>query len=147
MSHYEKFIVHPGPEFDRFSRFLCEGRVPLREKMYLIRASKSKKLDNCHYVVKKNTRNDMSLILNWRIHTDCEYIQLYWGHGILRLENNKHIRIIRPKYRIIFRCIARLIQLKKRAQVRVKTRQSFRVSGMFKRHIFAPASHRVFAYI
>ena len=144
MSHYEKFIVHPGPEFERFSR-LCEGRVPLREKMYLIRASKSKKLDNCHYVVKKKTR--MSPILNWRIHTDCEYIQLYWGQGILRLENNKHIRIIRPKFRIIFRCIARLIQLKKRAQIRVKTRKSFKVSGMFKRHIFAPASHRVFAYI
>ena len=147
MCHYEKFIVHPGPEYDRHYLAIQRSGVPFGEYLYLINNPKSKNLDNCRYVVKKKTREGKSPILNWRIDVDMKYIQLYWSTNLHHLVNNKHVRLIRPKFRIIFRCIARLIQLKKRAQVRVKTRQSFRVSGMLKLDIFAPASHRVIAFV
>lgn len=145
MSRYEKFIVYPGPNYEKHSTGIQSSGVPMRESFYLINNSNSRYLDNCRYVVKRST--SLAAILRWRVDIDMKYIQLYWSTHLHHLENNNHVILIRPKYRIIFRCIARLIQLKKRAQVRVKTRQSFRVSGMFKRHIFAPASHRVFAYI
>ena len=145
MYHYEKFIVYPGPNYEKHSTAIQRSGVPMREPFYLVNNTNSKNLDNCRYVVKRST--SLAAILRWRVDIDMKYIQLYWSTHLHHLENNNHVILIRPKYRIIFRCIARLIQLKKRAQVRVKTRQSFRVSGMFKRHIFAPASHRVFAYI
>jgi len=145
MYHYEKFIVYPGPNYEKHSTAIQRSGVPMREPFYLMNNTNSKNLDNCRYVVKRST--SLAAILRWRVDIDMKYIQLYWSTHLHHLENNNHVILIRPKYRIIFRCIARLIQLKKRAQVRVKTRQSFRVSGMFKRHIFAPASHRVFAYI
>ena len=156
MYHYEKFIVYPGPHYEKHSTAIQRSGVSMGEPFYLMNNKKLKNLDNCRYVVKKRT--SLAAVLRWRVDIDMKYIQLYWSthlhhsknnnHGILiRLKNNNHVILIRPKYRIIFRCIARLIQLKKRAQVRVKTRKSFRVSGMFKRHIFAPASHRVFAFI
>ena len=147
MYHYEKFIVYPGPNYEKHSTAIQRSGVPMREPFYLVNNTNSKNLDNCRYVVKRMTKKGKSPLLKWRVDVYMRYIQLYWSTHLHHLENNNHVILIRPKYRIIFRCIARLIQLKKRAQVRVKTRQSFRVSGMFKRHIFAPASHRVFAYI
>jgi hypothetical protein len=147
MYTYEKFIVYPGPHYEKHSTAIQRSGVPMREPFYLVNNTNSKNLDNCRYVVKRMTKKGKSPLLKWRVDIDMKYIQLYWSTHLHHLENNNHVILIRPKYRIIFRCIARLIQLKKRAQVRVKTRQSFRVSGMFKRHIFAPASHRVFAYI
>ena len=147
MSRYQKFIVYPGPNYKKHSTAIQRSGVPMGESFYLINNSNSRYLDNCRYVVKRMTKKGKSPILNWRVDIDMNYIQLYWSSHLHHLENNNHVILIRPKYRIIFRCIARLIQLKKRAQIRVKTRQSFRVSGMFKRHIFAPVSHRVFAFI
>ena len=149
MSRYEKFIVYPGPEYKKYSSAIQRSDVTMGNPFYLIKYTNTYHLDNCRYVVKINTMGGKAPLLNWRIDVDLKYIQLYWSKGLHmgRMENNKHVMIIRPKYRVIFRCIARLIQLKKRAQVRVKTRQSFRVSGLFKRHVFAPASMRVFAYI
>ena len=147
MYRYEKFKVYPGPQYEKHYTAIQRSGVPMGESFYLINNSNSRYLDNCRYVVKRMTKKEKSPILNWRVDLDMKYIQLYWSKDISRLENNKHVILIRPKYRIIFRCIARLIQLKKRAQVRVNTRHSFRVSGMFKRDIFAPASHRVFAFI
>ena len=149
MSRYDKFIVYPGPEYEKHSIAIQRSDVTMGKHFYLINQFSDARfyVDNCRYVVKRKTRSGKAPLLKWRIDVDLKYIQLYWSKGLSRLENNKHVMIIRPKYRVIFRCIARLIQLKKRAQVRVKTRQSFRVSGMFKRHIFAPASMRVFAYI
>ena len=147
MYHYEKFIVYPGPQYEKHYTAIQHSGVPMGESFYLINNSNSRYLDNCRYVVKRMAKKNRIVILNWRVDLDMKYIQLYWCTHLHQLENNNHVILIRPKYRIIFRCIARLIQLKKRAQVRVKTRQSFRVSGMFKRHIFAPASHRVIAFI
>ena len=147
MSRYQKFIVYPGPQYGKHSKAIQRSGVPMGESFYLINNTRSKNLDNCRYVVKKNTKKEKSPILNWRVDLDMKYIQLYWSKDISRLENNKHVILIRPKYRIIFRCIARLIQLKKRAQVRVNTRHSFRVSGMFKLSIFTPVRKRVFDFI
>ena len=147
MSRYQKFIVYPGPNYKKHSTAIQRSGVPMGESFYLINNSNSRYLDNCRYVVKRMTKKGKSPILNWRVDIDMNYIQLYWSSHLHHLENNNHVILIRPKYRIIFRCIARLIQLKKRAQVRVNTKHSFRVSGMFKRDIFAPASHRVFAFI
>ena len=145
MYTYEKFIVYPGPHYEKHSTAIQRSGVSMGEPFYLMNNKKLKNLDNCRYVVKKRT--SLAAVLMWRVDIDMKYIQLYWSTHLHHLENNNHVILIRPKYRIIFRCIARLIQLKNRAQVRVKTRKSFRVSGMFKRHIFAPASHRVFAFI
>ena len=145
MYTYEKFIVYPGPHYEKYSTAIQRSGVSMEEPFYLMNNKKLKNLDNCRYVVKKRT--SLAAVLRWRVDIDMKYIQLYWSTHLHHLENNNHVILIRPKYRIIFRCIARLIQLKKRAQVRVKTRQSYRVSGMFKRHIFAPASHRVIAFI
>ena len=148
MSRYEKFIVYPGPNYEKHSKAIQRSGVPMGESFYLINEFQyGKTLDNCRYVVKRMAKKNRIVILNWRVDLDMKYIQLYWCTHINQLENNNHVILIRPKYRIIFRCIARLIQLKKRAQIRVKTRHSFRVSGMFKRHIFAPARHRVIAFI
>ena len=145
MYTYEKFIVYPGPHYEKHSTAIQRSGVSMGEPFYLMNNKKLKNLDNCRYVVKRRT--SLAAVLMWRVDIDMKYIQLYWSTHLHHLENNNHVILIRPKYRIIFRCIARLIQLKNRAQVRVKTRKSFRVSGMFKRHIFAPASHRVFAFI
>ena len=147
MCHYEKFVVYPGPEYDQYNITIQRSGVPLGQPLYLINYHKSKNLDNCRYVCQRTIGG--TPLLNWRIDGELQYIQLYWTpfgkpH---RLENNKHVMIIRSKFRILFRCIARLIQLKKRSQVRIKTRQSFSVSGMFKLSIFAPVSHRVIAFI
>ena len=148
MSRYQKFIVYPGPQYEKHSKAIQRSGVPMGEYFYLINEFQyGQILDNCRYVVKKNPPNRISPILNWRVNLDMKYIQLYWSKDISRLENNKHVILIRPKYRIIFRCIARLIQLKKRAQVRVNTRHSFRVSGMFKLSIFTPVRKRVFDFI
>ena len=126
MYTYEKFIVYPGPHYEKHSTAIQRSGVSMGEPFYLMNNKKLKNLDNCRYVVKKRT--SLAAVLRWRVDIDMKYIQLYWSthlhhsknnnHGILiRLKNNNHVILIRPKYRIIFRCIARLIQFKKRAQV------------------------------
>jgi hypothetical protein len=110
----------------------------------------SKTRDGYCYVVKWTKYNNGKQPLEkWRIKSNGDNIRLYWHHPRCPnfLVNGKHYRIAHLKYRAIFKCVVRLLRLKKIAKTRVYTRHSFRVSGTLRRHTFAPAHHRILAFI
>lgn len=152
MSRYDKFFVYPGPLYNNYAKNIACSDVSINESYYSINNPKFRNLDNLRYVVKKK-KDINSPILSWRIDNDGKYIQLYWvsivgaGIPITRLENNKHIIIIRIKPRAIFRCIVRLMQLKKRTKYRINTKKNYLISGMFRLSCFAQIKHRILSYI
>ena len=100
MYTYEKFIVYPGPHYEKHSTAIQRSGVSMEEPFYLMNNKKLKNLDNCRYVVKRRT--SFAAVLRWRVDIDMKYIQLYWSthlhhsknnnHGILiRLKNNNHV--------------------------------------------------------
>ena len=113
--------------------------------------------DNCHYVVETVMNNRKSHLLPWRVHENGDYIQLYWYGGNYtrdkgdpyRLENGKQLIIIRLKFRAIFKGILRFIALKRRAQIRIKTRENLRSARLFVRFGMGHSNlnHEILKYV
>lgn len=140
MVSYEAIIVKPGHELA--PRFI--GSIPeikYAKKCYVICDELTNnrwgsKWDQLYYAVDKVTKSRKGKIINWRIHKNLDYVQLYWApKGCpTKLENGKHIHIIRPKYHTLFKCIFRLACIARRAKIRVQTRKSLIVANIFARH-------------
>lgn len=58
--------------------------------------------------------------------------QVLLAYNRCPIENGKDVHIIFLKYRTIFKCLIRLMVLKKRAQTRIIARKSLRVANLFR---------------
>jgi hypothetical protein len=88
--------------------------------------------DHCNYICEYHEK-DKPLMM-WRMQTRGEFIKVYWPrHGDPEyVKNGSHVHIIFLKYRTIFKCLIRLMVLKKRAQTRIIARKSLRVANLFR---------------
>ena len=91
------------------------------------------KWDPLYYVVNRVTKHRKGKFLNWRIHKDMKYVQLYWAPKDCptQLINGTHVHIIRVKYQCIFNFIITLIRVAYRAKTRIRTRKSLIVANIF----------------
>jgi hypothetical protein len=97
--------------------------------------------DGCNYVVEKSTKEGYVFgpLLKWKVHGNAEYIQFYWqSPGVLcnkntpyKFINGDKITIIRLKFRAVFKCLLRLMVLKRRVQIRIKTRKNLVNARLF----------------
>ena len=127
MNHqYSPFIVKP------IGSFKCSD-ITFDQTYYLIRLA-TNKWDHCHYVVDKMTKKHKGPIMKWRMHTRGEFIKVYWpkkGEPEY-IQNGFQVNIIFLKYRTIFRCIIRLMVLKKRAHTRILARKNLKIANLFR---------------
>ena len=72
--------------------------------------------------------------MKWRMQTRAEFIKVYWPRkgDPEYIQNGFQVHIIFLKYRTIFKCLIRLMVLKKRGQTRIRTRKSLRVANLFR---------------
>ena len=72
--------------------------------------------------------------MKWRMHTRTEFIKVYWPRkgDPEYIQNGLQIHIIFLKYRTIFKCIIRLMMLKKRAHTRILTRKNLKIANLFR---------------
>ena len=126
MRPYIPFQIQP------IGTFKCEN-FHFHQTYYLIPLA-SNKWDDCHYVIDTTTKINKGPIMNWRIHKKGDFIKLYWpSKGTPEfIQNGTHVRIIFIKYRGIFRCLIRLMMIKKRAQMRIKARKNLRIAHLFR---------------
>lgn len=124
-SFFSPFIIKP------IGRFKCT-EIEFKRRYNLIQLNRSS-YDNCNYVVDAFDGNT-SPLMNWRIHNNGDYIKLYWPKAgeTERIYNGLNVHIIFLKYRTIFKCIIRLIMLKKRVQIRMKLLHRLRVANLFR---------------
>ena len=122
---YYPFIIKPIGDF-KCSNFEFDKRY------YLIQLARSS-WDNCHYASEGGFGRERPL-MKWRIHTHGEYIKVYWPRkgNPEYVKNGSHVHIIFLKYRTIFKCLIRLMMLKKRAQVRIKARKNLKIARLFR---------------
>ena len=122
-TEYSPFIIKSIGDF-KCSKFEFDKRY------LLIRLSRSS-WDHCNYVLKGVW--DGWLPMKWRMQTRRVH-QGHWPrHGDPeQVKNGSHVHIIFLKYRTIFKCLIRLMVLKKRAQTRIIARKSLRVANLFR---------------
>ena len=103
------------------------------DKRYLLIQLARSSWDNCHYASEGGFGRDRPL-MKWRIHTHGEYIKVYWPRkgNPEYVKNGSHVHIIFLKYRTIFKCLIRIMMLKKRAQVRIKARKNLKIARLFR---------------
>ena len=122
---YSPFIIKPIGDF-KCANFEFDKRYIL---IQLTRSS----WDHCHYASEGGFGRERPL-MKWRMHTRAEFIKVYWPRrgDPEYVQNGLQVHIIFLKYRTIFRCIIRLMMLKKRAQTRIKARKNLRVANLFR---------------
>ena len=125
------FIIKPIGEF----------KVPdiaFYKRYILIKLARSS-WDHCNYVAHGSPHDEWDgerhlPIMKWRMHTRGEFIKVYWptkGNPEY-VKNGTHVDIIFLKYRTIFKCLIRLMMLKKRAQIRIKARKNLHIAHVFR---------------
>ena len=121
---YSPFIIKPIGDF-KCSNF------EFHKRYYLIQLPRTSR-DHCHYVTHVNDTS--TPLMKWRMHTRGEYIKVYWPKkgNLEYVQNGFHVHIIFLKYRTIFKCLIRLMMLKKRAQMRIKTRKNLKIARLFR---------------
>lgn len=144
MTTYEGFVIKAGPEIEP-KVLLAISEIGSKKKCYMIRNEDAQKVfekrwgqewDHMNYAVDKVTKKKKGTLLKWRIHENMDYIQLYWlpfGCKFSKLENGKHIYIIRTKFRVLFKCILRLLIIARRVKIRLQTRKSLNVASIFRK--------------
>ena len=122
---YSPFIIKPVGDF-KCSNF------EFGKRYYLINLTRSS-WDHCNYVSEGGFGRDRP-IMKWRMHTRAEFIKVYWPrHGDPEyIQNGFQVDIIFLKYRTIFKCLIRLMMLKKRAQTRIKARTNLKIAHLFR---------------
>jgi len=120
---YLPFIIKP------IGKFKCSN-LEFDKRYLLIRLARSS-WDHCNYVAESLNYKTLT---KWRMHTRGEFIKLYWpAKGIPEyIQNGFQVHIIFLKYRTIFRCIIRLMVLKKRADTRILARKSLKIANLFR---------------
>lgn len=122
---YSPFIIKPIDDF-KCANFKFDKRYIL---IQLTRSS----WDNCHYA-SEGVVGWKRPLMKWRVHTRGEYIKVYWpkkGEPEY-IQNGFQVHIIFLKYRTIFKCLIRLMMLKKRAQMRIKARKNLKIAHLFR---------------
>ena len=124
-TEYSPFIIKSIGDF-KCSKFEFDKRY------LLIRLSRSS-WDHCNYVSEGGFGRERPL-MKWRMQTRAEFIKVYWPRNgdPEYVKNGSHVHIIFLKYRTIFKCLIRLMVLKKRAQTRIIARKSLRVANLFR---------------
>ena len=81
--------------------------------------------------------------------TRSEFIKVYWPRkgDPEYIQNGLQIHIIFLKYRTIFKCIIRLMVLKKRAQIRIRAKKSMRVANLFRGVGNTNLTHHILTYV
>ena len=104
---YSPFIIKPIGDFK-------SSNVEFDKRYYLIHLTRSS-WDHCNYVSEGGFGRERPL-MKWRMHTRSEFIKVYWPrHGDPEyVKNGSHVHIIFLKYRTIFKCLIRLMVLKKK---------------------------------
>ena len=122
---YSPFIIKPIGDF-KYANFEFDKRY------FLIQLARSS-LDQCDYASEGGFGLERPL-MKWRIHTRGEYIKVYWPKkgNPEYVKNGTHVHIIFLKYRTIFKCLIRLMILKKRAQMRIKARKNLIIAHLFR---------------
>ena len=122
---YSPFIIKPIGDF-KCANFEFDKRYIL---IQLTRSS----WDHCHYASEGGVGWKRPL-MKWRVHTRGEYIKVYWPKkgNPEYVKNGTHVHIIFLKYRTIFKCLIRLMILKKRAQMRIKARKNLIIAHLFR---------------
>jgi hypothetical protein len=127
---YSPFIIKPIGDFK------CSD-IAFDKRYILIKLAK-KSQDHCNYVAHGSPDDEWdgeihNPIMKWRMHTRGEFIKLYWPTKSEPeyIENDTHVQIIFLKYRTIFRCIIRLMVLKKRAHTRIMARKNLKIANLF----------------
>ena len=121
---YSPFIIKSIGDFK------CSN-VEFDKRYYLIHLTRSS-WDHCNYVSECDQKNKP--LMKWRMHTRGEFIKVYWpakGNPEY-LQNGSQIHIIFLKYRTIFKCIIRLMVLKKRAHTRILARKNLKIANLFR---------------
>jgi len=121
---YSPFIIKPIGDF-KCSDFEFDKRYIL---IQLARSS----WDQCHYASEGGLGRERPL-MKWRVHTRGEYIKVYWPKkgNPEYVKNGFHVHIIFLKYHTIFKCVIRLMMLKKRAHTRILARKSLKIANLF----------------
>ena len=122
---YSPFIIKPIGDF-KCANFEFDKRYIL---IQLTRSS----WDQCHYASEGGVGWKRPL-MKWRVHTRGEYIKVYWPKkgNPEYVKNGFHVHIIFLKYRTIFRCLIRLMMLKKRAHTRILARKNLKIANLFR---------------
>lgn len=122
---YSSFIIKPIGDFK------CSDIV-FEQRYYLIQLARNT-WDHCNYVSDAGNAYKRPL-MKWRMHRRGEFIKLYWPRkGTPEyIQNGFQVHIIFLKYRTILWFIIRLMVLKKRAQIRIKSRKCLRVANLFR---------------
>lgn len=122
---YSPFIIKPIGDF-KCANFEFDKRY------YLIHLTRSS-WDHCNYVSEGGFGRERPL-MKWRMQTRAEFIKVYWPRkgDPEYIQNGFQVHIIFLKYRTIFRCIIRLAVLKKRAQMRIKSRKNLKIAHLFR---------------
>lgn len=122
---YSPFIIKPIGDF-KSSNFEFDKRY------YLIHLTRSS-WDHCNYVSEGGFGRERPL-MKWRMHTRSEFIKVYWPRkgDPEYIQNGFQVHIIFLKYRTIFKCIIRLMMLKKRAHTRILARKNLKIANLFR---------------
>jgi hypothetical protein len=83
------------------------------------------------------------------MHRRGEFIKVYWpakGNPEY-IQNGFQVHIIFLKYRTIFRCIIRLMMLKKRAHTRILARKSLKIANLFRGIGHMNLNHRILDFV
>ena len=122
---YSPFIIKP------IGGFKCSS-FEFDKCYYLIHLTISS-WDHCNYVSEGGFGRERPL-MKWRMQTRAEFIKVYWPRkgDPEYIQNGSHVHIIFLKYRTIFKCIIRLMMLKKKAQIRIKTRKNLITAHLFR---------------
>lgn len=96
-----------------------------------------------YFVVWSSSPNSDSFVMSsrrrvqrWRVDRNARYIKFYnpgCHNPKLCIENGSDVHIIFLRYRTIFKCLVRMMILKKRAKIRVKARKNLRIANLFRR--------------
>ena len=123
-TEYSPFIIKSIGDF-KCSKFEFDKRY------LLIRLSRSS-WDHCNYICEYHDKDKP--LMKWRMQTRGEFIKVYWPRkgDPEYIQNGLQIHIIFLKYRTIFKCIIRLMMLKKRAHTRILARKNLKIANLFR---------------
>lgn len=123
-TEYSPFIIKS------IDNFKC-SKLEFNKRYILIKLAHDSS-DHCNYVI--GVVHNIKVAMQWRMHTRGNFIKLYWPTKPepVYIKNGFHVHIIFLKYRTIFKCIIRLMMLKKKAQMRIKVRKNLRIANLFR---------------
>ena len=141
-TEYSPFIVKSIGDFK------CSN-LEFGKRYYLIQLGEmSAWWDQCHYVSEGGFGRERPL-MKWRIHTRGEFIKIYWPRkgDPEYIQNGFQVHILFLKYRTIFKYIVRLMMLKKRAQMRIKTRKNLKIAHLFRGVGHSNLNHKIITFV